>query len=83
MRALSTRKYGMLIFMVLDTGRKTKKGAKPKGTKHHINLLWNPPWMWLSLQGLTLSARDPFQNFSTPCILNVNNTGAKQGSIMK
>jgi hypothetical protein len=32
---------------------------------------------------LTLSARPPFQNFSTPCILNVNNTGAKQGSIMK
>jgi hypothetical protein len=31
---------------------------------------------------LTLSARPPFQNFSTPCILNVNNTGAK-GSIMK
>jgi hypothetical protein len=33
--------------------------------------------------GLTLSARPPFQNFSTSCILNVNNTGAKQGSIMK
>jgi hypothetical protein len=32
---------------------------------------------------LTLSARHPFQNFSTPCILNVNNTGTKQGSIMK
>jgi hypothetical protein len=32
---------------------------------------------------LTLSARPPFQNFSTTCILNVNNTGAKQGSIMK
>jgi hypothetical protein len=32
---------------------------------------------------LTLSARHPFQNFSTPCILNVNNTGAKQRSIMK
>jgi hypothetical protein len=32
---------------------------------------------------LTLSARPPFQNFSTSCILNVNNTGAKQGSIMK
>jgi hypothetical protein len=32
---------------------------------------------------LTLSAQPPFQNFSTPCILNVNNTGAKQGSIMK
>jgi hypothetical protein len=32
---------------------------------------------------VTLSARPPFQNFSTPCILNVNNTGAKQGSIMK
>jgi hypothetical protein len=32
---------------------------------------------------LTLSARPPFQNFSTPCILNVNNTGAKQGSIVK
>jgi hypothetical protein len=32
---------------------------------------------------LTLSARPPFQNFSTPCILNVNNTGAKQGTIMK
>jgi hypothetical protein len=32
---------------------------------------------------LTLSARPPFQNFSTPYILNVNNTGAKQGSIMK
>jgi hypothetical protein len=32
---------------------------------------------------LTLSAWPPFQNFSTPCILNVNNTGAKQGSIMK
>jgi hypothetical protein len=32
---------------------------------------------------LTLSARPPFQNFSTPCILNVNNTGAKHGSIMK
>jgi hypothetical protein len=32
---------------------------------------------------LTLSARPPFQNFSTPCILNVNNTGTKQGSIMK
>jgi hypothetical protein len=32
---------------------------------------------------LTLSARPSFQNFSTPCILNVNNTGAKQGSIMK
>jgi hypothetical protein len=32
---------------------------------------------------LTLSARHPFQNFSTPCILNVNNTGANQRSIMK
>jgi hypothetical protein len=32
---------------------------------------------------LTLSARHPFQNFSTPCILNVNNTGAKQRRIMK
>jgi hypothetical protein len=32
---------------------------------------------------LTLSAWPPFQNFSTFCILNVNNTGAKQGSIMK
>jgi hypothetical protein len=32
---------------------------------------------------LTLSARPPFQNFSTPCILNVNNTGTKQGSIIK
>jgi hypothetical protein len=32
---------------------------------------------------LTLSARPPFQHFSTPCILNVNNTGSKQGSIMK
>jgi hypothetical protein len=32
---------------------------------------------------LTLSAQHPFQNFSTPCILNVNNTGAKQCSIMK
>jgi hypothetical protein len=32
---------------------------------------------------LTLSARHPFQNFSTSCILNVNNTGAKQRSIMK
>jgi hypothetical protein len=32
---------------------------------------------------LTLSAGPPFQNFSTPCILNVDNTGAKQGSIMK
>jgi hypothetical protein len=37
--------------------------------------LWN--------QCLTLSARHPFQSFSTPCILNVNNTGAKQRSIMK
>jgi hypothetical protein len=35
------------------------------------------------MQLLTLSARPPFQNFSTLCILNVNNTGAKQGSIMK
>jgi hypothetical protein len=26
----------------------------------------------------TFSAWPPFQNFSTPCILNVNNTGAKQ-----
>jgi hypothetical protein len=32
---------------------------------------------------LTLSAQHPFQNFCTPCILNVNNTGTKQGSIMK
>jgi hypothetical protein len=32
---------------------------------------------------LTFSARPPFQNSSTPCILNVNNTEAKQGSIMK
>jgi hypothetical protein len=32
---------------------------------------------------LTLSARHPFQNFSTTFILNVNNTGAKQRSIMK
>jgi hypothetical protein len=30
-----------------------------------------------------LTARSPFQNFSTPCILNVNNRGTKQGSIMK
>jgi hypothetical protein len=36
-----------------------------------------------SFNSLTLSARHPFQNFSTPCILNVNNTGAKQRSIMK
>jgi hypothetical protein len=42
--------------------------------KHHLAL---PTFL------LTLSARPPFQNFSTPCILNVNNTGAKQGSIMK
>jgi hypothetical protein len=34
-------------------------------------------------RNLTLSARHNFQNFSTPCILNVNNTGAKQRSIMK
>jgi hypothetical protein len=26
---------------------------------------------------LTLSARPPLQNLSTPCILNVNKTGAK------
>jgi hypothetical protein len=32
---------------------------------------------------LTLSAQPPLQNLSTACILNVNNTGAKQGSIMK
>jgi hypothetical protein len=38
---------------------------------------------WDLTQSLTLSAQPPFQNFSTPCILNVNNTGAKQGSIMK
>jgi hypothetical protein len=41
---------------------------------------------WVSIQSsqlLTLSARHPFQNFSTPCILNVNNTAAKQRSIMK
>jgi hypothetical protein len=37
----------------------------------------------VKVDNLTLSARPPFQNFSTPCILNVNNTGAKQGSIMK
>jgi hypothetical protein len=39
----------------------------------------NPKWCFLQL---TLSARHPFQNFSTG-ILNVNNIGAKQRSIMK
>jgi hypothetical protein len=38
---------------------------------------------YLEYRSLTLSARHPFQNFSTPCILKVNNTGAKQRSIMK
>jgi hypothetical protein len=53
-------------------------------------LLRTPPhyssqsWLLCSaVHCLTLSARHPFQNFRTPCILNVNNTGAKQRSIMK
>jgi hypothetical protein len=32
---------------------------------------------------LTLWRRNVLLNFSTPCILNVNNTGTKQGSIIK
>jgi hypothetical protein len=52
---------------------------------HHINcciclIIVLPTY---NMYVLTLSARHPFQNFSTPCILNVNNTGAKQRRIMK
>ena len=36
-----------------------------------------------NMQFLTFWRRDFFFNFSTPCILNVNNTGTKQISIMK
>ena len=32
---------------------------------------------------LTLWRRNFLLNFSTPCILNANNTGTKKGSIMK
>jgi hypothetical protein len=49
--------------------------------KNHSSII-TPAWRMAAIW-LTLSARPPFQNFSTPCILNVNNTEAKQGSIMK
>jgi hypothetical protein len=48
-----------------------------------VSCVVRPIYGSLGAKGLTLSARPPFQNFSTPYILNVNNTGAKQGSIMK
>jgi hypothetical protein len=64
----------------LHDKQKTYTPLAQKRMQQH--LLQKHNWLRKLLM-LTLSARHPFQNFSTPCILNVNNTGAKQRSIMK